>query len=55
VLVGNEKVEVLAVAERPISDQAADRSQIVRLSAEPVSVPLFDLDVLDRNRSEFVK
>src|SRR6185369_9709648 len=55
VLVGNEEVEVLAVAERPISDQAADRGQIVRLDAEPVLVPFVDLDVLDRNRPEFGK
>ena len=55
VLVGNEEVEVLAVAERPISDQAADRGQIVRLQPQPVPVPLVDLDVLDRNRPEFGK
>ena len=39
VLVGNEEVEVLAVAERPISDQAADRGQIVRLDARARSRP----------------
>jgi hypothetical protein len=39
VLVGNEEVEVLAVAERPISDQAADRGQIVRLLALARSRP----------------
>src|ERR1043165_4661269 len=31
VLVSNEEVKVLAVAEHPISDQTADRGQIVRL------------------------
>src|SRR6185503_15165519 len=45
----------LAVAERPISYQAADRGKIIRLDAEPVPVPLVDLDVLDRNRPKFGK
>src|SRR6185295_7923087 len=53
VLVGHEEVEVLAVTERPVSDQAADGGQVVRLQAQPVLVPLVDLDVLDRNLSEF--
>src|SRR6185369_6344563 len=54
-LVGDKQVEVLAVAERPVGDQAADRGQIIRLDAEPVLVKLVDLDVLDSNGPEFGK
>ena len=46
---------MLAVAERPVGDQAADRGQIVRLQPQPIGVPLVDLNVLDRERTERVE
>ncbi len=52
ILVGDDEVEVPAVAQGAIGDQAADRGQIVRLDAESVPVPPVDRDILDRGRPE---
>src|ERR1051325_403785 len=52
VLVGDDEVEVFAVAIRAVADQAVDRGQVVRLVAEAVLVPLFDCDIRHRGRIE---
>ena len=46
VLIGDDEVEVLAVAIRAVADQAVDRGQVVWLVAKAVLVPLFDCDIL---------
>src|SRR5262249_18927196 len=55
VQVGDDQVEVLAVAQRPIRFEAVDRCEVVRLDAEAVVVELLDRDVLDGRRSELLE
>ena len=55
VLVGDDEVEVLAVAERAIGLQAVDRGEVVGLHAQAVLVQFLDLDVLDGDRAERVE
>src|SRR4029079_1353688 len=52
VLIGDDEVEVFAVAIRAVADQAVDRGQVVRLVAKAVLVPLFDCDIRHRGRIE---
>src|ERR1051325_4086975 len=52
VLVGDDEVEVFAVAVRAVANQAVDGGKVVRLVAEAVLVPLFDCDIRHRGRIE---
>ena len=52
VLIGDDEVEVFAVAIRAVADQAVDRGQVVWLVAKAVLVPLFDCDIRHRGRIE---
>src|SRR6187402_1061837 len=49
---GDDQVEVPAIAQRAIRDEAADRGQVVRLDTESVVVELLDRSVLDCWRIE---
>ncbi len=42
VLVGDDQVQVPAVAQRPVGLEAVDRRQVVRLHPQPVAVELLD-------------
>src|SRR3954454_2713404 len=52
VLIGDDEVEVFAVAIRAVADQAVDRGQVVWLVAKAVLVPLSDCDIRHRGRIE---
>ena len=55
VLVGDDEVEVPAVAQGAIGDQAVDRGEIVGLDAETVIVEFLDRHVLHSGRVEFAQ
>src|SRR5215831_1427668 len=55
VLIGDDQVEVLAPAQRPIAFQTVDRYEVVRLDAEAVVVELLDRNVLDGRRPELLE
>jgi serine/threonine protein kinase len=55
VLVGENEIEVLAVAQRPISDQAIDGHQIVGFDPEATVVPRFYRHILHRQRADRVE
>ena len=48
VLVGNDQVQVLAVAQRPVGLEAVDRRQVVRFHPQPIAIELVDGNVLYR-------
>src|SRR5258705_1892643 len=52
VLIGDDEVELFAVAIRTVGDQAVDRGQVVWVVAQAVPVPLFDCDIRHRRRIE---
>src|SRR5206468_3144260 len=52
VLIGDDEIEMLAVAECAVAYQAVDRDQVIRLIAKAVFVPLLDFDIGDRGRFE---
>src|SRR5213075_954254 len=55
VLVGEDEIEVPAVAQRPIGDQAVDGLQIVGFDPEAAVVPLFYWDILHSHGAERVE
>ena len=55
VLVGENEIEVPAVAQRPIGDQAVDGLQIVGFDPEATVVPLFYRHIFHRQRAERVE
>ena len=54
-LVGENEIEVPAVAQRPIGDQAVDGLQIVGFDPEATVVPLFYRHIFHRQRAERVE
>ena len=55
VLIGNDEVEMPAVAIRAVADQAVDGREVVGLVAEAVLVPLLDGDIRHRGRIELLE
>jgi hypothetical protein len=55
VLVGNDQVEMLAVAKRAIGLEAVDGGEVVGLDAEAVLVPFVDRDILECGRAELLE
>ena len=54
-LIGDDQVEVLAVAQCAIRRQAVDCDEVVRLVAKAVLVQLLDLDILHGRRLELLQ
>ena len=54
-LVGNDQVEMLAVAERAVGLEAVDRGQVVRFQPQPIAIPLVDGNVFHRGWAEVLE
>ena len=54
-LVGNDQVEVLAVAERAVGLEAVDRGQVVRFHPQPIAIELVDGNVFHRGWAEVLE